>query len=100
MIEDYLSSRILPHTVKPIVKRSLKWTRPCVCCDRSPVDAKAKAMAKAQFASKIVESELQQFNDFTIDDNASPEEQDYQKQVNSGSSNAEAVKSNSNSSKK
>ena len=39
---------------------------------------------------------MQQSNEFTITDTASPEEKEYQKQVNSSNSNAEANESDSN----
>ena len=121
MIEDYLSSRILPRSVKPIVKRSMKWTKPRVCCEvpkknnwdpdepayspsayppDAPVKAKSKPNSKAQFDSKIVETELQQFNEFTLHEKASPEEQEYQKQVTSSDSDAEATEVDVNNSNK
>ena len=116
MIEDYLATRIYPKSIKPIVRRKMKWTKPRVCCnsatqyrtppgspayspsayppDDSPVKkskTKSKTISKAQFDSKIVETELQQFNEFTLNEKASPEEQEYQKQITSSDSDAEAT---------
>ena len=72
MIEDYLQSRIFPPR-KPVRKRHLKWTKskPKYCCiSKDPVSEKipSKPDSKANLDSDIVQKELQQFNNFTIED--------------------------------
>ena len=90
MIEDYLQSCIFPPR-KPVRKRHLKWTKPkskYCCISKNPVsetvipETPSKPDPKAKLDSDIVQKELQQFNNFTIEDTPpSPNEEKLLKEI-------------------